>query len=232
MTAVMLACGAVAGPMFLVAVAIQELTRTGVDPGLHPLSLLSLGDLGWVQITNFVVTGVLNLTFAGGLCRARGPAQAGTVGPLLIAGYGVGLIVAGVFVRDPGSGFPPGVAEPAAPSWHDALHGLGAILAFGSLIGACGVFARRFASRDQPGWVGYCAGTGVLLLGLVLLAQVEWWEGAALHAAAVAGWGWTAALAVRFLTTVRQAEEFWTTRSSWSAGCTRNGCAPGTTGGR
>ena len=55
----LLACGAVAGPLFIVVGLTQALTRAGFDPVKHPLSLLSVGDLGWIQITNFVVTGLL-----------------------------------------------------------------------------------------------------------------------------------------------------------------------------
>lgn len=56
-TRALLACGVVAGPLFIVVALIQAFTRSGFDPVRHPLSLLSLGDLGWIQITNFVVGG-------------------------------------------------------------------------------------------------------------------------------------------------------------------------------
>lgn len=56
-TARLLTAGTVAGPLFLAVWALQAITRDGFDPDRHPISLLSLGDLGWIQITNFVVTG-------------------------------------------------------------------------------------------------------------------------------------------------------------------------------
>ena len=40
----LLACGIVAGPLFLAVWAIQAIVRDGFDPGRHPISLLSLGD--------------------------------------------------------------------------------------------------------------------------------------------------------------------------------------------
>jgi Protein of unknown function (DUF998) len=58
-TARLLGCGIVAGPLFLAVVFLQAFTRDGFDLSRHPLSLLSLGELGWVQMANFVVTGVL-----------------------------------------------------------------------------------------------------------------------------------------------------------------------------
>ena len=72
-TRTQLLCGAVAGPLFLFVVLIQDYTRPGFNPRLHPLSLLSLGEWGWIQILNFVVAGVLNLCYACGLwTRLRG----------------------------------------------------------------------------------------------------------------------------------------------------------------
>ena len=52
-TARLLACGIAAGPLFLTVGLTQAFLRDGFDLSRHPLSLLSLGDLGWVQIANF-----------------------------------------------------------------------------------------------------------------------------------------------------------------------------------
>ena len=75
-TARLLACGIAAGPLFLTVGLTQAFIRDGFDLSRHPLSLLSLGDLGWVQITNFVVTGGLFLACAVGMGRAWVPARA------------------------------------------------------------------------------------------------------------------------------------------------------------
>ncbi len=45
----LLACGIVAGPLFLAVILVQAFTREGFDLGRHPISLLSLGDLGWCR---------------------------------------------------------------------------------------------------------------------------------------------------------------------------------------
>lgn len=99
-TTALLVCGVVAGPLFVIVIAAQALTRDGFDPSRHPISALSLGDRGWIQITEFVLVGMLSVAFAVGQRRVLRPAPA-TRGPLLIAVYGVGLIVTGVFVGDP-----------------------------------------------------------------------------------------------------------------------------------
>src|SRR4051812_38032909 len=95
-TSRLLACGVVAGPLFIVVVVIQAVTRTGFDLGYHPLSLLSLGDLGWIQVINFVVTGMLFVACAVGLRRAPLAGRGRTWGPTLVGAFGVGLIVSGI----------------------------------------------------------------------------------------------------------------------------------------
>lgn len=192
-SAALLAGGVVAGPLFLLVVVFQDLTREGFDPVRHPLSLLSLGDGGWLQIANFVVAGLLNIAFALGVRRLS------KAGAVLIAGYGLGLIVAGVFVRDPGGGYPPGVPEPSSPSWHQTVHGIGALIVFGSLVGACVVFARWFAARGDRGWARYSVVTGVVLVGLLVATRHEKWESLLLRGAAVAGWMWVSLVACRLM---------------------------------
>ena len=51
----LLTAGIVAGPLFVTVVALQLATRDGFDLTHHPISLLTLGDAGWVQVANFVV---------------------------------------------------------------------------------------------------------------------------------------------------------------------------------
>jgi hypothetical membrane protein len=200
MTRVLLACGLVAGPLFLVVAALQVLTRDGFDLSRHPLSLLSLGDLGWIQITNFVVAGLLAVGFAVGSRRVLHPGRGGTWGPLLLGLFGVGLIAGGVFVADPALGFPPGAPAgiPDHLSWHAILHAFAPPLAFLSLVVACFVLARRFAALGQRGWAAYGAATGVACLALTA------WPGqdglsVRLAVAMAIGWAWVAALAARLL---------------------------------
>ena len=82
LTRILLLCGAIAGPLFIFTVLIEDYTRPGFDPRLDPLSLLSLGDWGWVQIVNFALAGVLNLLYAVGLWRRLHTGRAGAWGPI------------------------------------------------------------------------------------------------------------------------------------------------------
>ena len=96
----LLACGVVFGPLFYIVVAIQLLTRTGFDIRKHPLSLLSLGDAGWIQIANFIVTGLLAIACALGMRGFLRSGLGGTWGSLLVGTYGLGMIAAGIFPPD------------------------------------------------------------------------------------------------------------------------------------
>jgi Protein of unknown function (DUF998) len=159
-TARLLTAGIVAGPLFLAVWALQAFTRDGFDPGRHPLSLLSLGHLGWIQIASFVVTGALFVACAVGLRRVLHRGRAGTWGPRLVGAFGAGMILAGVFVTDAGAGFPPG-APAGAPklSWHGALHEVGYLVVLLSWTAACLVFRGRFAALGQRGWARACVAT-------------------------------------------------------------------------
>lgn len=150
----LLGCGLVAGPLFIAASLTQAFTRKGFDLARHPISLLSLGAPGWVQIANFVVCGILYMLGAVGLRQALRQDSGGRWGPLLIGVTGLGLIIAGVFTTDPGAGFPPG-APAGAPtmSWHGMLHELGFLLTFIAAISASVVLARRYAAQRRRGWM-------------------------------------------------------------------------------
>jgi hypothetical membrane protein len=199
-TRALLACGVVAGPLFLAVAVLQALTRDGFDLSRHPLSLLSMGELGWIQIANFVVAGLLSVAFAVGLRRVLQPGRGGRWGPLLVGAYGVGLIMGGVFVTDAGAGFPPGApaGAPEQLSWHGVLHAIAPVLAFLSLIAACFVLARRFAGLGQRGWATYCVATGVALLGLLAWPDQDTVI-VQLAVAIVLGWAWLSVLAARLL---------------------------------
>jgi hypothetical protein len=199
-TQMLLACGAVAGPLFIVVALTQALTRAGFDPVKHPASLLSVGDLGWIQITNFVVTGLLFVASAVGMRRVLLPGRAATWGPRLIGAFGVALIAGGVFVADPGLGFPPGTPEgvPAEMSWHAAVHAVAPVVGFLALSLACFVLARRSYGLREPGWATFSVIIGIVIqaLGGVSSATLNFIP---LWSAMVLGFGWASAQAARLM---------------------------------
>ena len=50
----LLKCGVLAGPIYVVVGLLQVLLREGFDIRRHALSLMSNGDLGWIQIASFI----------------------------------------------------------------------------------------------------------------------------------------------------------------------------------
>ena len=161
----LLGYGVIAGPLYVAVGLTQALTRDGFDPTRHAWSLLTNGQYGWIQVLNFVLTGLMTVAAAVGIRRALPPGRARTWAPLLITVYGAGLVGAGVFHADPAQGFPVGTPETTAISWHGLVHfALGGV-GFLCLIAACFVLAGRFARDGQPGLAWFSRVTGVLFLG-------------------------------------------------------------------
>jgi hypothetical membrane protein len=205
----LLTCG-VAGPvLFMVAFLVDGAVRPGHDPATTPVSQLLLGDQGWLEIVNFIVSGLLISTFAVGLRRVLTTGTGSRWGPIMVGAAGIGLMMAGVFMPDPAFGYPPGTPPGATQSYsgHATVHLLAALLVFGGLPIACVILARRFRATRSAAWSGYSlvSGLGMLLLFVFYAAGA----GGAGGLEAVAGWlerasimigfAWVALLAIHFL---------------------------------
>lgn len=194
----LLAGGAVAGPLFVTVALAQAATRDGFDLRRHPFSMLSLGDLGWLQITNFVVAGGLFALAAIGIRAALRGTPGGTWGPIAYALFGLSQCAGGIFVADPALGFPVGAADgpSASISWHGTLHGLAFMAGMTSLIASVGLLARHFAATGhrRTARISLVAGAAFLLLGGTGAVAGDW----RIVAVAVAiGWGWASLAAAR-----------------------------------
>lgn len=203
--------GGVIGPiLFIVVFLIDGFTRNDYNPWFHFVSSLSNGDRGWVQITNFVVCGVLVLCFAIGLRQVLRPGPGSWWGPILLFVFGAGLIGAGIFVADPILGYPPGIQN-EIPSLAHTLHDSASMFVFASLPIAIFVLVRRFV-RDRAGWVWitYSIVTALLFIGLFFsfgtmysLHEDGSWPGAPVglfqRLCIVVGWCWIALYALRLL---------------------------------
>ena len=201
-TRALLIGGVIAGPLYMGIGVIEILIRPGFDIRRHELSLMSIGDLGWIQIASFLVTGLLVLGCAVGMRQAMRSGRGRTWGPLLVGLYGLGLIAAGIFVADPINGFPPGMPESSTISWHALLHFVTAAIAFLGLIAACFVFARRFAALQQRGWATYSLLTGILFLGAFIGIASGAKQSAlvlAFWGAVIIGWAWLSLVSARLL---------------------------------
>ena len=131
---------------------LQILTRDGFDLRRHPLSMLALGEHGWIQVINFIVAGVLSMIFS-----SRRRPRAAMTGPAARGHHGCsrssasGLVIGGVFKADPALGFPAGAPEgyPEQISVHGTIHAFAPPLAFLSVIAACFVHRPPVRSRGD-----------------------------------------------------------------------------------
>ncbi len=203
-TRLLLACGAIGPLLFIVMFLIEGATRPNYSAWHHFVSSLSQGEQGWMQITNFLICGVLVLCCAIGLRRVLHPGKGSTWGPILLGIFGLCLIGAGLFVTDPLLGYPPGV--PSTPTLHGTLHNLLSLIAFISLPAACFVLARRFAGDPAwRGWAFYSIATGILVVVFFILTDVVEFlnpngpAGFFQRLSIIIGWGWIALLAFRLM---------------------------------
>jgi hypothetical protein len=196
----LLGYGVIAGPLYVGVSLVEVLTRAGFDPTRHAWSMLSNGDLGWIHITNFLVSGLMTIAFAVGLRRTLRPGTGSVWTPRLIGVYGVSLIASGLLRADPGMGFPAGTPDgPGAVSWHGAGHFIAGAIGFSCLIAACFVLAGRFAAEGATGWAWSSRGVGVLFgAGFVAVAAGAGasWSILVFTAAVILICGWQAAVAV------------------------------------
>ncbi|HKP39746.1 DUF998 domain-containing protein [Mycobacterium sp.] len=205
----LLGYGVIVGPIYVVVVAVQAATRDGFDPTRHAASQLANGDLGWIQIANFLITGAMTIAAAVGVRRALGPGRLSAWASGLVGGYGAALVVAGFFRPDPSDGFPPGTPPGIGEvSWHGMVHFAVAGLGFACLIAACFVLAAWFGRAGQASWAWFSRITGVAFGGS-FIALSSGSGGAAtilvFTAAVILVWAWLTAVSVKLYRTVGQA---------------------------
>lgn len=189
----LLGWGVVAGPFYVVVGLVLALTRSGFDLTKHALSLLMLGDNGWMQRANLTLSALMVLAAAYGIHRTI-RSRRGMAISVLSGIYGVCLILSAIFPPDPTSGFPPGMTDDTV-STSGILHLVFGAVGFLCLAGAAFVYARWAseggeARQSQLGlWCGI-----VLLVGFIggaALAQFSIGVGL-LWLAVLAGWLWLA----------------------------------------
>lgn len=203
----MLGWGVLAGPIYLGTGLALALTRPGFDLAEHQLSLLMLGEGGWMQRVNILLSALLVAVAAVGAHRAMNrPGSPGAqvsgrrAAPLLVGGFAVGLAGSGAFPPDPMAGFPAGMAEQVSAS--GILHLVFGMVTFGCAAAAAfatGRWANRSGERGLArlsraagvvvvvGFVGGAAlsqsSAGVALLWVAVVTSYAW-----LAAASVALW--------------------------------------------
>jgi hypothetical protein len=196
----LLGYGVLAGPFYIAVSMAQALTRDGFQLDKHSWSLLENGALGWIQITNFIVTGLMTVAAAAGLRRAMTAGRGRSVAPVLIAMYGVGMLGAGIFTADPAQGFPIGAPEVTTISWHGMLHFFTGGIGFLCLIAACLVLGSRFAGGGRTGLAWFSRVTGVAFLAAFvgIASGSHGPTTPAFIAAVLLVWAWLATVCIHF----------------------------------
>jgi hypothetical protein len=204
-TRALLTAGVVGPVAFVVTFLIEGATRPGYSAFRNYVSSLSLGEGGWVQIANFLFCGACVVAFAIGARRTLTSGPACRWGPRLLFVFGAALIAAGLFVADPGLGYPPGETATGLQSVRGAMHGIAGLVSFTSLAAAAFVFSRRFAG----GWRALSLATGAFVLVFFVVSTFGCGcyatptvtpalpVGLLQRVAAVTGWTWVALLALR-----------------------------------
>jgi hypothetical protein len=212
MTQALLRGGMIGPALFVVVLLVEGATRPGYSAWRNFGSQLALSNQGWEQVANFLMCGLLCLGFAAGVRRALGGGMGSVAGPMALAVFGMMLIVAGVFVTDPGNGYPPGVPVPVGgPTAHGAIHAVAGLFTFVSLGIACFALARRFAGNPRwRGWAAYSILTGVVVVLSLVVSNVPPladFAGLIQRVGIIGGWTWIVLLAARLLNAVRTSTE-------------------------
>jgi hypothetical membrane protein len=206
-TRILLLCAVIAGPLYVLTALLQIAIRPGFDITRHPLSIMSNGDLGWIQITNFILAGLLIIAGAIGFRRAMRGHKGGTWAPIMLVLYGIGLIGSGIFVAPPMGGFPPELAGQRPAGTNAGMHFLFGAIGFIGLICACLILARHFLQRGVKGWAAFSLITGLYFLAAFIgiasgppkpFTMIAFWI------AVLLGWTWISLTAVFLRIKLRQ----------------------------
>ena len=168
---VLAGAGILAPLIFVAGVLVAQHLHAGYDPLQQGISDLALGPGGWLQTLTFLLTGLLLSAFALGLRTAQAASVAARCAVALLLLSGGGLLLLGLFPRDPAG---------AMPTWQGAIHNrVGTSLL--SLPVACLALAAAF--RRDAGWRPYrrwAGAVGVLTL-LLPPAYLQALQGGPLH---------------------------------------------------
>ncbi len=175
------AAGIVGPILFAVVLVIASSLRwiasflgwPGYKPYQHYVSELGVGPFAYLQNLNFIVFGVLMVAFAGGLWHGMPKEGNLKVGAFLVGVFGLSLVFMGLSPMDPSTPSELGAAPEAKAG--GIVHLLAFVIAFGSVIPACFIFAKGAWQNDRSQRYGnYSLLTGVAATFFYLMILVIW----------------------------------------------------------
>jgi hypothetical protein len=190
--------GLLAGPFFLVSVALNTWASIGylhglgwqfVGGGQVPWpSSLARGPYGWAQVATFLITGLLIVILAVAVRDRLPRRRASSFAVVLLALLGVALILAAFRVDV------PMLSGGSPASWHGWVHGIAFLLIIAT--GVLAPLAMALAVRGDPAWrpiaVVSVAASAFFVVFLLLP-----WGNATFLLAIVTLFAWIAAVAAR-----------------------------------
>lgn len=146
------------GPALFVGIFSAEgAIRSGYDPFSMYISALSLGSRGWIQMTNFIVLGLLLFLFTLGLSKEFPTGKASRWGIIVFYVLSALFLISGPFVMDPSE-------TPANQmTVHGLIHGLAGGIVFLLMPISIFIFLRRFHADAR--WQSFQQWT--LILGII-----------------------------------------------------------------
>ena len=136
--------GMIAPVLFVTVFLMEGWFRPNYSPLSMYVSALSLGSRGWIQISNFVVFGVLFFLFTRGIAVEFTDGKASRGGTILLTTIAVGYFLSGPFVMDP-------MNTPLDQATvHGTIHGILGGIVFLLMPISIFVYLRRF--RIDPRW--------------------------------------------------------------------------------
>ena len=193
-------CGVAGSLLFTAAWVAGSLRQSGHGAAEVQLSGLAADDARdpQIMVAGFVVLGLCSIAFGAALGRVAAPRSAG---PWLVVVAGAAAVTAGLFRRDHlllvGPGF-------AGESWHNQVHDVASGVAYGAMLAAPLILARRF--RDDPEWAILSRPVQVLALGSAIALAVfasrvaEPWNGVVQRIAVTLALSAEVLIAARMLT--------------------------------
>lgn len=166
--------GILAPAIFVSVFTIEGTVRSGYNPLKMYISALSLGPRGWVQISNFIVLGLLLFIFTLGLSQEFQTRKASRGGIITLYIISVLFFISGPFVMDPTE------TPTDQMSVHGLIHGLSGGIVFLLMPIIILIFLRRFFSDNNwqsfRWWtliLGTIEATGVTVFTYVSKIPVE-----------------------------------------------------------
>ena len=142
---------------FAAAVIAQHFLRPDIDPVKYHMSGYAVGPYGFIMTSAFFALALGALALAAGLWQESVPSTHSKAGLILLAVFGAGVAVAGIFPAD--LQFPPQTTS-------GTIHEIASLAAFVSLLVAQILLSRKFRQDDR--WRSFSRPA----LALALLALV------------------------------------------------------------